>query len=259
MTRLSVNLNKAALLRNARPEIPCDLTELAQDVFEAGAGGITVHPRPDGRHIRTPDVAQLGGWCAATPGVEFNIEGNPFARARPGYPGLLALAVEHRPEQCTLVPDADEQSTSDHGWDATADCSALAEMVAELKGLGARTSLFVDADAEGVRRLLEATRADCIELYTGPYALGHAAGDGQGHLAMHAEAAEAARALGAGVNAGHDLNLANLEDYVRAVRPDEVSIGHALSLDALRLGLGEAVRRYCARIIAALEHGPSPK
>ena len=157
------------------------------------------------------------------------------------------------------MPDADEQSTSDHGWDPDADCSALAEIIAALRGLGVRTSLFVDADAEGVQRLLKAAPADCVELYTGPYALAHAAGGGEAHLAMHRDAAEAARAAGAGVNAGHDLNLANLEDYVRAVRPDEVSIGHALSLDALRLGLGEAVRRYRLRIIAALEQPPGPR
>lgn len=242
MTVLSVNVNKVAVLRNSRGGGEPSVLAAARTIMAAGAGGLTVHPRPDQRHIRPSDVRELA--VLARGRVEFNIEGNPFAPPRGAYPGLLSLVAETRPEQVTLVPDGDGQLTSDHGFDLARDRAALAPLVAGLKATGARVSLFVDA---GVRDLeiAAALGADRIELYTGPYAEAHAAGDPAAALAACASTAAQARALGLGVNAGHDLSQANLADFLRAVDGVvEVSIGHALIGEALYAGLDATVRAY---------------
>jgi pyridoxine 5-phosphate synthase len=249
MTQLSVNLNKIALLRNARGGRAPDVLEAARTCLDAGAHGITVHPRPDARHARADDVLALAGLARAR-GVEFNLEGNPFAPAREGYPGFFALCEQARPAQATLVPDADGQLTSDHGFDFARDAERLAPVVAALKALGCRVSLFADAgsDAYAAAR----TGADRIELYTGPYA--DARAQGRADQALHACAATArqARQAGLGVNAGHDLDQANLADFLAGVPAVlEVSIGHALVSEALYAGLADTVRRYRAIVDAA--------
>jgi pyridoxine 5-phosphate synthase len=249
MTRLSVNLNKIAVLRNSRGGLQPDLLAAARTCLDAGAHGITVHPRPDARHTRADDVFALAELARAR-GVEFNLEGNPFAPARAGYPGFLALCEQARPAQATLVPDADGQLTSDHGFDFRRDAVRLRPVIAALQALGCRVSLFADAgsDAGTAAR----TGADRIELYTGPYAEAHAQGHPGGAMRACAETALQARHVGLGVNAGHDLNQANLPGLLAGV-PDllEVSIGHALVAEALYDGLATTVRRYRAIVDAA--------
>lgn len=248
MTALSVNVNKIAVLRNSRGGREPSVSMAALAAIEAGCAGITVHPRPDLRHIRPDDVLELAGLTRGR--VEFNIEGNPFAPAHGDYPGLLALVAAARPEQVTLVPDSDGQLTSDHGFDLRRDGAALRPIIAELKSCGARVSLFMDAGAEALERAAE-IGADRIELYTGPFAEAFAAGDASQALARCAASAAAARALGLGVNAGHDLSQANLAAFLRGVPGvEEVSIGHALISEALYGGLRETVRAYL-RILAA--------
>ncbi len=214
MTVLSVNVNKVAVLRNSRGGAEPSVLAAAEAALRAGAGGITVHPRPDQRHIRPDDVLGLAGLVAGR--AEYNLEGNPFAPPRPGYPGFLALVAAVRPQQATLVPDGDGQLTSDHGFDLARDAGRLRPLVAELKALGTRVSLFMDAGAPGLE-LAAALGADRIELYTGPYAEAHAAGDAHAALAQCAKTAHEAQALGLGVNAGHDLSQANLGDFLRGV------------------------------------------
>lgn len=242
MTLLSVNVNKVAVLRNSRGGREPNVVTAGEAVIAAGAAGLTVHPRPDQRHIRPEDVRELAALARGR--VEFNIEGNPFAPARGSYPGLLALVEETRPEQVTLVPDGDGQLTSDHGFDLARDRHALQPLVAAFKRCGARVSLFVDA---GVRDL-EIARdigADRIEIYTGPFAEAFAAGNAGPALAACAATAGLARQLGLGVNAGHDLSQANLGAFLRQVPGvAEVSIGHALISEALYAGLDLTVRRY---------------
>ena len=251
MTRLSVNLNKIAVLRNSRGGDAPDVGRAAKVCLDAGAHGITVHPRPDGRHIRTPDVHALAALTASR-GIEFNIEGNPFAPPRPGYPGLLALCEAAQPAQVTLVPDGDGQLTSDHGFDFVRDGAALRPLVAAFKALGSRVSVFVDAgDAEVARAA--ACGADRVELYTGPYAEAFAAGDADAALAAAADTAARAQAAGLAVNAGHDLNQANLGVFLRGVADvREVSIGHALIGEALYAGLDATVRAYRRIVDAAV-------
>ena len=242
MTLLSVNVNKVAVLRNSRGGDEPSVLTAGAAVIAAGAAGLTVHPRPDQRHIRPDDVRALAALARGR--VEFNIEGNPFAPPRGNYPGLLALVQEARPEQVTLVPDGDGQLTSDHGFDLARDRVALQPLVAALKAAGARVALFVDA---GVRNLEIATEigADRIEIYTGPIAEAFAAGDAGSALAACAATAEQARRLGLKVNAGHDLSQANLGAFLRAVPSvAEVSIGHALIGEALYAGLEPTVRAY---------------
>ncbi len=248
MTSLSVNLNKIAVLRNSRGETEPDVLEAARVAIAAGAHGITVHPRPDQRHIRPDDVRTLAALIAGR--VEYNIEGNAYAGPRGSYPGFVALVREVRPTQCTLVPDGDAQITSDHGFDLAADAPRLAPLIAELKALGCRVSLFMDAGATDVERVAE-IGADRIEIYTGPYAKAHAAGDPGQALAQCVETAERARAAGLGVNAGHDLSQRNL-GLLKTAIPflAEVSIGHALIGEALYEGLATTVRNYL-RILAA--------
>jgi pyridoxine 5-phosphate synthase len=243
MTKLSVNVNKVATLRNTRSlEIP-SLTRLSRIALDAGAQGITVHPRPDQRHIRPADVTELAELLRGYPGAEYNIEGNPFH-------GLLEHCERVLPQQATLVPDAREAFTSNHGWNLleldAASRAALARSVSELKALGCRVSLFLDPVAEMMPSARE-LGADRVELYTEPYAAAAAAGRASESIALYARAAGAARAAGLGVNAGHDLNLQNLAAFVQDAGPiDEVSIGHALIADALELGMAETVKCYLA-------------
>lgn len=243
MTVLSVNLNKIALLRNARGEGKPDLAAAARTCVAAGCAGITVHPRPDQRHVRPADVAELAVLTREL-GVEFNIEGNPFAPAQGSYPGFIALVEQARPTQVTLVPDADAQLTSDHGFAFPYDAARLAPLVRELAPLGCRVSVFVDA---GLRAFdgLHALGIRRVEIYTGPYARAWAAGNGDAALAECAACAEAAMAAGLAVNAGHDLDQTNLGP-LRAAVPQlaEVSIGHALIGEALYAGLDATVRAY---------------
>ncbi|MGQ5521887.1 pyridoxine 5'-phosphate synthase [Chitinimonas sp. PSY-7] len=245
MTVLSVNINKIAALRNSRGGDMPSVMAAAKASIAAGCGGITVHPRPDQRHIRPGDVRELAGLLAGGP-IEFNIEGNPFAPARDEYPGLVALCTEAKPAQVTLVPDADGQITSDHGFDLRADFSRLRPLVAQLKSLNCRVSLFMDAGSPDIELAAE-VGADRIELYTGPYADAFAAGDYSRELEQCAETARRASAVGLGINAGHDLSQANLGVFLRTV-PDvaEVSIGHALIGEALYAGLDATVRAYVA-------------
>lgn len=235
--KLSVNLNKVALLRNARPLSIPSVTGMARVCIDAGAHGITVHPRPDQRHIRFTDVDEVADVLADAPGIEYNIEGNPFT-------GLLDIVRRVRPTQCTLVPDSVEQATSDHGWDLRRDGGRLRPVVDELNGLGVRVSLFMDPDAAQIERAagLGAAR---IELYTEPYAGAFGTPSLTGVLAGYRRAAEAAQALGLGVNAGHDLNLDNVPPLVAEIAGIlECSIGHALTADALLYGMRETVQRY---------------
>jgi len=245
VTVLSVNVNKIAVLRNARGGQAPDVVRAATACLDAGAHGITVHPRPDARHVNARDVLALAALCRAR-GVEFNLEGNPFAPPREGYPGFHALCAQALPAQATLVPDADAQLTSDHGFDFARDGARLRPHVAALKALGCRVSLFVDAGDPAVEQAA-AVGADRIELYTGPYAEGIAAGDSDAALAACVDSARRAQAAGLGVNAGHDLSQANLATFLAAVPGVlEVSIGHALIDEALYAGLDATVRAYVA-------------
>ena len=238
-TALSVNVNKIALLRNQRPLPIPSVVGLSRIALEAGAHGITVHPRPDERHIRRHDVLELMAMLKDWPRAEFNIEGNPFHN-------LMEIVREARPQQCTFVPDSAEQSTSDHGWDLGRDGERLAALIAEARDLGVRVSLFMDADPAAMTSA-RAVGADRVELYTEPYARAHGTPGQARSLAEFADAARAAKSEGLGVNAGHDLNLANLGDFVAAVPGVlEVSIGHAFVADALELGMANAVRAYLA-------------
>lgn len=249
MTRLSVNVNKIAVLRNSRGGRDPDVVRAARACIDAGAHGITVHPRPDARHIRADDVRALARLTAER-GVEFNIEGNPFAPPRDGYPGLLALCGETRPAQVTLVPDGDAQLTSDHGFDFARECDALVPLVADFQALGCRVSLFADAGAD--ISAAQASGADRIELFTGPWADAFEAGTPDAALPAFVATAREARTAGLGINAGHDLSQANLGAFLAALDGvDEVSIGHALIGEALYDGFAATVRRYLAIVDAA--------
>jgi len=241
MTALSVNLNKVALVRNTRSIGIPSVTHAAVLALEAGADGITVHPRPDGRHVRANDVADLAELLRRWPAAEFNIEGNPFH-------GLMDYVEQVRPQQCTFVPDETGAFTSDHGWSLPADAQRLAPMIEHARTLGVRVSLFMDPAPEAMR-LARELGADRVELYTEPYAQSFGTAQHDESLRQYAAAAKAALAAGLGVNAGHDLNRANLAPFLAAVPGvDEVSIGHALIADALEFGLGPTVRMYLAEI-----------
>jgi len=240
VTKLSVNVNKIATLRNTRSLGIPDPVRLSGLALDAGAHGITVHPRPDQRHIRADDVAPICAVVRRHPGAEYNIEGNPFH-------GLVEHCEAVRPDQATLVPDAREAFTSNHGWNlvelGVGERAALRSAIARLRAAGARVSLFLDP-VPAMMPLARELGADRVELYTEPYA---AAAGRPETLRTYVEAAKAAHREGLGVNAGHDLNLQNLGPFLEATRVvDEVSIGHALIADALELGLAETVRRYAA-------------
>ena len=240
MTKLSVNLNKVALLRNTRDIGIPSVMKAAETCVRAGAHGLTVHPRPDQRHIRPSDVFEIAEFVATRSELEFNIEGNPF-------PEFMDMVRRARPHQCTLVPDSPEQSTSDHGWNIRQDGPRLQAIVAELHAIGCRVSLFMDPDLEEIRMVPE-TGADRIELYTQPYAAAFERGDVDAVWLQYKEAAAAAQSLGLGVNAGHDLNLHNLPKFCGIPGIAEVSIGHALIADALDIGLFNAVRAYLEKL-----------
>ncbi|MFC6632236.1 pyridoxine 5'-phosphate synthase [Microbulbifer taiwanensis] len=245
MIALSVNLNKIALIRNSREGNHPDVVAHGRVCLDAGAQGLTVHPRPDQRHIRPGDVRQLAELCRDREGIEFNVEGNPFADPLQDYPGLMSLVLETRPDQCTLVPDSNDQLTSDHGFDLKRDGARLEPLIARLKEANIRVSLFMDPDLEQIA-LAKDVGADRIELYTGPYAeaVSSQSTDVESIFAAHCAAAEQARQLGLGVNAGHDLNLINLPRYRTLPGLQEVSIGHALTVDAINMGLDNAVNAY---------------
>ncbi len=250
MTFLSVNVNKIAVLRNSRGGLEPDVVHAARTCLDAGAHGITVHPRPDARHIRSDDVLALGELTRER-GVEYNLEGNPFAPARQGYPGFIELCRRVRPAQATLVPDSDGQITSDHGFDFRRDGEALRPLVAELKSLGCRVSLFADAES-GDFNVAAEVGADRIELYTGPYAEAYGTPSQPQAVARYADAARRASAAGLGINAGHDLSQDNLAVFVREVPSVlEVSIGHALIGEALYEGLDATVRHYLQILTAS--------
>ncbi len=236
-TALSVNVNKIALLRNTRHIGIPDVVKLSRLVLESGAHGITVHPRPDARHIRPQDVHDLAALLKQWPAAEYNIEGNPFHN-------LMPFVRELRPHQVTFVPDGEDQFTSDHGWRFPQDAERVAPLVARCKALSVRVSLFMDPVPEAMAHAA-AVGADRVELYTEAYARAHGTPREAEVLARYTAAAQAALAAGLEVNAGHDLNRDNLTGFLRAVPGVlEVSIGHALVADALELGLPETVRAY---------------
>ena len=236
MTRLSVNLNKVALLRNSRNIGIPSVRRAALRCIEAGAHGITVHPRPDQRHIRPADVYDLAELLTIHDGVEFNIEGNPF-------PEFIQMVRKVRPAQCTLVPDGPDAVTSDHGWDLNEEAKRIRPIISALRDLGIRVSLFMDADNIQWQQARE-LGAERVELYAQPYAEAFARKDFESVLKKYAAAASAAQSVGLGVNAGHDLNLRNLGQFCRIPGILEVSIGHALVADALEMGFSNAVRAY---------------
>ena len=255
MTRLSVNVNKIAWLRNARGGNRPDLIASCRTILQAGAHGITVHPRPDQRHIVPEDVLRIRDFLSDYDDIEFNIEGNPNAGERSnGYPGFTAFIETTRPDQCTLVPDADDQLTSDHGWDLKdpKTFAAASTHVRRYQDFGVRTSLFLDPDIEQVD-LSQEVGADRIELYTGPWV---DAVDNYGidsviageRLERYRKATERAIEVGLQVNAGHDLNQENLGRFCQIGSIAEVSIGHALISDALEDGLSQTVSNYLIAI-----------
>lgn len=236
MTKLSVNINKIATLRNARGGNNPDVLKVAFDAEQFGAQGITVHPRPDERHIRYQDVRDLRPRIQ----TEFNIEGNPID-------SFTELVLEVIPTQVTLVPDGNDQLTSNHGWDTIENRSFLTDICKTFKAAGIRTSIFVDADPKMVEGA-KVCGADRVELYTEPYASGYQA-NREAAIAPFITAAEEARRVGLGLNAGHDLSLVNLAYYHQMIPwTDEVSIGHALICDALYLGLQETIKQYLAAL-----------
>jgi pyridoxine 5-phosphate synthase len=243
MTKLSVNINKVATIRNARGGNTPDVLKFAVDCERFGAQGITVHPRPDERHIRYADALAIGPLIS----VEYNIEGNPKGVSKSRPYGFIDLVKEIRPAQVTLVPDAEGVLTSNAGWDTIKNRSFLTDICKEFKSKGIRTSIFIDPDpfiAEGAA----ICGADRVELYTADYAREYYL-DPEIAIARYFETAKAARSAGLGLNAGHDLNLDNLNYFIRTIPwTDEVSIGHALISDALYLGLEKTIKAYLAEI-----------
>lgn len=245
-TALSVNLNKIALIRNSRPGNFPDVIAHGKVCIDAGADGLTVHPRPDQRHIRPADVYGLSELVKQHPGIEFNIEGNPFAPHVGDFPGFIKLVEDVVPDQCTLVPDSNDQLTSDHGFDLRKSSEILKPLIHRLQDKGVRVSLFMDPEPEQIE-LAAKLGVERIELYTGPYA----AAWGQPELLealfdQYDKAARMASGLGIGINAGHDLNLDNLGRFLTIPEILEVSIGHALTVDALAMGMESAVKAYRA-------------
>lgn len=243
MTALSINLNKISLLRNSREGNYPNIVKHAKICIEHGADGITVHPRPDQRHVRPKDVRDLAELVRLRPNLEFNVEGNPFAPPIADYPGFLELVEETNPDQCTLVPDTDSQLTSDHGFDLHSSGEALYPIIQRLKSQGMRVSLFMDPDLEQID-LAAKVGADRIELYTGPYAASWGTDSLEAIFQQHLKAAQLATSLGMGVNAGHDLNLDNLAKFSSIPNLLEVSIGHAFIVDSLSMGMASTVQAY---------------
>lgn len=264
--KLSVNLNKIALIRNSREGNYPNVSHYAERCLNLGAQGLTAHPRPDQRHMRPSDVVELSRIAASREGIEFNIEGNPFAPPLNDYPGLLALVEQTKPAQCTLVPDSDSQKTSDHGFNLSQDAEVLAPLIQRIQALGTRVSLFMDPDPAQMA-LAKECGADRIELYTGPYAWSYSKAYAPKMEGMpkdrsedkleninvkeltqvfdqHVKTAEEAIRLNLGINAGHDLNLDNLKMYKSLPGLQEVSIGHALTVDALNMGFDTAIGLY---------------
>lgn len=246
-TALSVNLNKIALIRNSRPGNYPDVVAHGETCLQAGADGLTVHPRPDQRHIRPRDVYELAELLQDRKAIEFNIEGNPFAEKIGDFPGFIQLVLDTRPEQCTLVPDSNDQLTSDHGFDLRRSGKMLRPIIDQLQSAGVRVSLFMDPDLEQIE-LAKSIGADRIELYTGPYAELFKKQDAEfaALFERYSAAARHAANINIGLNAGHDLNLHNLAYFRKVPQLLEVSIGHALTVDAIAMGLENAVRAYKA-------------
>jgi pyridoxine 5-phosphate synthase len=241
MTSLSVNLNRVALLRNSRPLAIPSITRAATLALEAGAHGITLHPRPDQRHVRPADVLEIAQLMRRWPGAEYNLEGNPLHQ-------LMEHVLAVGPQQCTFVPDSVDASTSDHGWDLEAEGERLRPLIAQAQARGVRVSLFMDPDPDAMA-LARELGAERVELYTEPYARAHGGPQQAQALERYRLAAQAAVRAGLQVNAGHDLNLENLADFlVHVPAISEVSIGHALVADALEYGLSRAVSLYLAQI-----------
>ncbi|MDG1311153.1 MAG: pyridoxine 5'-phosphate synthase [Porticoccaceae bacterium] len=247
MTALSINLNKIALIRNSREGNYPNVVDHGQLCIDQGAEGITVHPRPDQRHIRPTDVRQLAELLSPVIDVEFNVEGNPFAPALNDYPGFIELVEETQPDQCTLVPDGNDQLTSDHGFDLNVSGAQLAPIIKRLKDQGMRVSLFIDPDFAQIE-LAAKIGVDRIELYTGPYAAAWGTDQLEDIFQSHLAAANLATSLGMGVNAGHDLNLDNLAKFASIPALLEVSIGHAFTVDSLAMGMTNAVQAYKERL-----------
>ena len=238
MTKLSVNVNKLATLRNSRGGNNPDVLQETLDIISYGAHGITVHPRPDGRHIRKEDVYNI----SKAINVEFNIEGYPDRN-------FINLMKEVKPAQCTMVPDSPHVLTSNAGWQIEKNVDFLKEVITELRQQGIRTSLFVDPHTLSSKdiELLKVTGTDRVELYTEPYAAHYGTDKGAATLAIYKKSAADIKKLGIELNAGHDLNLVNLKDFLKAIPSiQEVSIGHALICDALKFGMKETVFRYLA-------------
>jgi pyridoxine 5-phosphate synthase len=238
MTVLSVNVNKIALLRNSRGRDFPSVIEFAKRVIGLGVKGITVHPRPDERHITRRDIRELTSFLADYPGVEFNIEGYPSE-------DFMELVLNAKPDQCTLVPDAPDQLTSDHGWDISAHESLLSNVLGRLRDADIRSSIFLDPDVEMVERV-PSVGADRIELYTESYAQAFGSESQDAVLEKYRVAALRASQLGLGLNAGHDLDLANLGEFLTIPSILEVSIGHALIVESLHQGVDKVIARYLA-------------
>jgi pyridoxine 5-phosphate synthase len=238
MTVLSVNVNKIALLRNSRGRDFPSVIEFAKRVIGLGVKGITVHPRPDERHITRRDIRELTSFLADYPGVEFNIEGYPSE-------DFMELVLNAKPDQCTLVPDAPDQLTSDHGWDISAHESLLSNVLGRLRDADIRSSIFLDPDVEMVERV-PSVGADRIELYTESYAQAFGSESQDAVLEKYRAAALRASQLGLGLNAGHDLDLANLGEFLTIPSILEVSIGHALIVESLHQGVDKVIARYLA-------------
>jgi len=234
--KLSVNVNKVATLRNSRGGAEPDVLQAVGTCIAAGAPGITVHPRADGRHIRTADVSAIADLLRSSPHVEYNIEGDP-------RPDLLDLVLRIRPAQCTLVPVRPGEVTSQAGWPPDTAVKELEPIVSSLKKTGVRVSLFIDPIAAAVRWAAE-VGGNRVELYTEPFARAFEAGEGEDRFQRYVEAAELAHSLGLGINAGHDLDLKNLRLFRQLPHLAEVSIGHALISHALYVGLERSVRDY---------------
>ncbi|WP_163831970.1 pyridoxine 5'-phosphate synthase [Spartinivicinus ruber] len=235
-TVLSVNLNKIALLRNSRGRNYPQIEHYARQCLQVGAGGVTIHPRPDQRHATYDDVALLKGVVQEFSGKELNIEGNPI-------PEFLDVVLKNSPHQCTLVPDQPDQLTSDHGWDLITQSKQVAPIVEQLKAAGIRVSLFMDPVKEQIE-LAKQVGADRIELYTESYASSFQAGDYTSVLEQYKQATEYATSIGLEVNAGHDLDLRNLATFLTIPNIKEVSIGHALIVESLDQGFTNVIKQY---------------